>query len=57
MVSFQKLVFGSKEILKSNIKTLEVKLLPVLSEINRLKEKSDKFFIANNYVSFEQRLL
>jgi len=37
------------EILKSNIKTLEVKLLPVLSEINRLKEKSDKFFIANNY--------
>ncbi len=38
-----------KETLKSNIKTLEVKLLPVLSEINRLKAKSDKFFIANNY--------
>ncbi len=37
------------EILKSKIKTLEFKLLPVLSEINRLKEKADKFFIANNY--------
>jgi len=38
-----------EEILKSNIKKLEIRLLPVLSEINRLKAKSDKFFIANNY--------
>ncbi len=46
---FLNIIGIEKEILKSNIKTLEVKLLPVLSEINRLKERSDKFFIANNY--------
>ena len=38
-----------RDILKTNIKKLEVKILPVLSKINRLKGKSDKFFIANNY--------
>lgn len=46
---FLNIIGIEEEILKSNIKQLEVKLLPVLSEINRLKEKSDKFFIANNY--------
>jgi len=43
-------IIGIEEaILKSNIKALEIKLLPVLSEINRLKSKADKFFISNNY--------
>ncbi len=43
-------IIGIEEaILKSNIKALEIKLLPVLSEINRLKSKADKFFILNNY--------
>ncbi len=46
---FLNIIGMEEEILKSNIKNLEVRLLPVLSEINRLKEKSDKFFIANNY--------
>ena len=46
---FLNIIGIEKEILKSNINKLEVRLLPVLSEINRLKEKSDKFFIANNY--------
>ena len=46
---FLNIIGIEEEILKSNIKNLEVRLLPVLSEINRLKEKSDKFFIANNY--------
>ena len=46
---FLNIIGIEEEILKSNIKKLEVKLLPVLSEINRLKERSDKFFIANNY--------
>ena len=46
---FLNIIGIEEDILKSNIKKLEVRLLPVLSEINRLKEKSDKFFIANNY--------
>ena len=46
---FLNIIGIDEEILKSNIKNLEVRLLPVLSEINRLKEKADKFFIANNY--------
>jgi len=46
---FLNIIGFEEEILKSNIKKLEVRLLPVLSEINRLKDKSDKFFIANNY--------
>ncbi len=46
---FLNIIGIEEEILKSSIKKLEVKLLPVLSEINRLKEKSDKFFITNNY--------
>ena len=46
---FLNIIGFEEEILKSNIKKLEVRLLPVLSEISRLKEKSDKFFIANNY--------
>jgi hypothetical protein len=46
---FLNIIGIEEEILKSNIKKLEVRLLPVLSEINRLKEKSDKFFISNNY--------
>ncbi len=35
--------------LKSNIRELEVKLLPVLSEINRLKSQADKSFILDNF--------
>jgi enamine deaminase RidA (YjgF/YER057c/UK114 family) len=35
--------------LKANIKELEIKLLPVLSEINRLKSQADKDFILNDY--------
>ena len=46
---FLNIIGIEEDILKSNIKKLEVRLLPVLSEINRLKEKSDKFFIASNY--------
>jgi len=46
---FLNIIGIEEEFLKSNIIKLEVRLLPVLSEINRLKEKSDKFFIANNY--------
>ncbi len=46
---FLNIIGIEEEILKSAIKKLEVKLLPVLSKINRMKEKSDKFFIANNY--------
>ncbi|MHA1461181.1 MAG: hypothetical protein ACTSO8_06835 [Promethearchaeota archaeon] len=43
-------IIGIEEaILKSNIKKLEIKLLPVLSEINRLKSKADKYFVTNNY--------
>jgi len=43
-------IIGIEEaILKSNIKELEIKLLPVLSEINRLKTKADKFFASSNY--------
>jgi len=43
-------IIGIKEaILKSNIKELEIKLLPILSEINRLKSKADKYFGSNNY--------
>ncbi|MFX1289002.1 MAG: hypothetical protein ACFFFY_10660 [Promethearchaeota archaeon] len=38
-----------ESILKSNIKELEIKLLPVISEINRLKSKADDYFISNNY--------
>jgi len=46
---FLSIIGIEEEILKSNIKKLEIRLLPVLSEINRMKDKSDKFFIANNY--------
>lgn len=43
-------IIGIEEaILKSHIKELEIKLLPILSEINRLKSKADKFFASNNY--------
>jgi len=43
-------IIGIEEaILKSHIKELEIKLLPILSEINRLKSKADKNFISNNY--------
>ena len=43
-------IIGIEEaILKSHIKELEIKLLPILSEINRLKSKADKFFDSNNY--------
>ena len=46
---FLNIIGIEEEILKSNMKKLEVRLLPVLSEISRLKEKSDRFFIASNY--------
>jgi len=43
-------IIGIEEaILKLHIKELEIKLLPVLSEISRLKSKADKFFTSNNY--------
>ncbi len=43
-------IIGIEEVaLKSNIKELEIKLLPVLSEINRLKSQADKYFISNDY--------
>jgi len=35
--------------LKANIRALEIKLLPVFSEINRLKSQADKSFILNSY--------
>ena len=39
----------TEEVLKVRIKKLETDLLPILSEINRLKEKVDKYFISENY--------
>jgi len=39
----------TEDILKARIKKLERNLLPALSEINRLKEKADKYFISENY--------
>lgn len=39
----------TEEVLRARIKKLEIKLLPILSEINRLKEKVDKYFISKNY--------
>lgn len=43
-------IIGIEEvILKSNIKELEIKFLPVISEIYRLKSQEDKLFISNNY--------
>ena len=46
---FLNIIGIEEELLKSNVRKLEVKLLPVLSEISRLKEKSDKLFIANKF--------
>ena len=46
---FLNIIGFEEEFLKSKIRKLEVRLLPVLSEISRLKEKSDKCFIANNF--------
>jgi hypothetical protein len=40
----------TEEVLKVRIKKLETNLLPILSEINRLKEKVDKYFISENYI-------
>ena len=39
----------SEEVLKARIKKLEINLLPILSEINRLKEKVDKYYVSENY--------
>lgn len=46
---FLELIGIEESILKSKIKELEVKLLPVLSEISRLKSKADEYFISKNY--------
>jgi len=46
---FLEIIGIGENTLKANIKELEIKLLPVLSEINRLKSQADKFFILSNY--------
>ncbi len=46
---FLEIIGVEESILKSKIKELEIKLLPVLSEINKLKTKADGYFISNNY--------
>ncbi|NVM18805.1 MAG: hypothetical protein HWN80_13905 [Candidatus Lokiarchaeota archaeon] len=46
---FLEIIGIEENILKSNIKELEIKLLPVLSEINRLKSQVDHYFISNRY--------
>lgn len=46
---FLEIIGVEEETLKSNIRKLEIKLLPILSEINRLKSQADKNFISNNY--------
>jgi hypothetical protein len=46
---FLKTIGIEETVLKSNIKELETKLLPVLSEINRLKSRADGYFVSNNY--------
>ena len=48
-LEFLEIIGIDEAILKSTIKKLEIKLLPVLSEINRLKSKADKYFVSNNY--------
>jgi len=39
----------TKEDLTKRIRDLEIKLLPSFSEINKLKEKADKFFVSENF--------
>ena len=46
---FLEIVNIDETALKANIKELEVKLLPFLSEINRLKSQADKSFILSDY--------
>lgn len=46
---FLEIIGIEKSTLKSNINELEVKLLPVLSEINRLKSQADKYFFLDNF--------
>jgi len=46
---FLEIIGITEEVLKARIKKLEIDLLPILSEINRLKEKVDKYFISENY--------
>jgi hypothetical protein len=46
---FLEIIGITEEVLKVRIKKLETNLLPILSEINRLKEKVDKYFISENY--------
>jgi len=46
---FLEIIGITEDILKARIKKLETNLLPALSEINRLKEKADKYFISENY--------
>ena len=48
-LEFLEIIGIEDTILKSNIKELEIKLLPVISEIKRLKSQADKNFISNNY--------
>ncbi|MFX0076102.1 MAG: hypothetical protein ACFE96_11705 [Candidatus Hermodarchaeota archaeon] len=46
---FLKTIDIEESVLKSTIKELETKLLPVLSEINKLKSRADGNFISNNF--------
>ncbi len=46
---FLSIIGITEEVLKVRIKKLETNLYPILSEINRLKEKVDKYFISENY--------
>ena len=46
---FLEIIGIGESTLKAKIRELEIKLLPVLSEINRLKSQADKYFILSNY--------
>lgn len=46
---FLSIIKITEDVLKARIKKLESNLLPILSEINRLKEKVDKYFISEDY--------
>jgi len=47
--SFFELCGFTSNQLKSHLKSQEIKLLPVISEINRLKEKADKHFMNDEF--------
>jgi predicted metal-dependent hydrolase len=47
---FLEIVGIEENVLSFSIKALETKLLPILSEISKLKSKADKLFISDDYV-------